>query len=131
MAIKKEQATKPASSAPKNINIAQSLIEQMSKAGQSRVSTTTTEYPQEPLNLMNLGMIAMMLLEQMLGKKNQQPASSDFSQFLLGTQRPLNNPAASEPIAGLQNVAPATPMTTSSNYGSMNPMELMKVFLGG
>ena len=130
--VKKEGLAK--SSTPKSnyVNIAQSLLDQVSKAGQPRVSTTTTEYPEEPLNLMNLGMIAMMLLESMLGKNKRQGGASDFSNFLLGGQAPLNNPAALEPLGGIQSLSsPLGGAGTNTNMGSMNPLDLIKMLFPG
>jgi len=78
--------------------------------------------------MMNLGMIAMMLLEDMLGKQNKTtllntPAggsnmSPDFSKYLMG------NPSGTGgdiPFGGIQG---------ATNYAKMNPVEMMKLLLG-
>lgn len=108
---------KPASGS-NYVNIAQSLIDQMKTAGQPRVSTTNVTYPEEPMNYMNLGLIAMMLLEQYLNKDKVAPSA-------------MNNPAALNPITGIQGLQ-STPsqQLSSGGYGSMNPAQLLQAILG-
>jgi len=101
------------------VNIAQSLLEQISKAGQPRVTTTTTETPEEPLNILNLGFVTLLLLENILGNKKKQDLfpESDFSRLYLSTQQPVLSPSALSPLS-----------SSGRNLASVDPYSLLNIF---
>lgn len=120
MPVKKEQLSKPAAQpAGFTGSIAESIMSQIAKAGQPRVTTRTTEYPEEPMNMMNLGLITMMLLERYLNKNKTTTPTPDFSSLL----------TSAVPGAGMGAFGSGT--ASGQSLTQLDPMQLLTALRGG
>jgi hypothetical protein len=124
-------------------SIAENILAQMAQRGQPKTTTTTVTEPDEPVNVGELGLLAMLLSQDNTYKPNE---GLDFVSEPAGNPvppTPLASPAAAPSSFGsgglsglmnMNNLAPNT-MTPASgsvtpNIGALTPDQIMALFTG-
>jgi hypothetical protein len=123
-------------------SIAENILAQMAQRGQPKTTTTTVTEPDEPVNVGELGLLAMLLSQDNTYKPQDiAPFEPEGGNPVPPT--PLASPAAAPSSFGsgglsglmnMNNLAPNT-MTPASgsvtpNIGALTPDQIMALFTG-